>query len=115
MLKQAALGLGLHNITGLKSPVVFLNRLGHSISYDQVNLIEMAQAERSPHLQSSSMDLPLLPDGWVTKVPTVFWWDNFDRNIETTTGAGSIHNTPGVVFQEKTEHCIERNEDVNLP
>ena len=47
MLKQAALGLGLHNMTGLKLPVVFLNRLGRSISYDQVNLIETAQAELS--------------------------------------------------------------------
>ena len=36
-------------------------------------------------------------------MPTVFWWDNFDQNVDIEAGGGSIHNTPGVAFQEKTE------------
>ena len=30
------------------------------------------------------------------------WWDNFDRNADIEVGEGSIRNTPGVLFQEKT-------------
>ena len=37
------------------------------------------------------------------QVPTVFWWDNFDRNADIEAGGGSIHDTPGVVFQEITD------------
>ena len=34
-------------------------------------------------------------------VPTVFWFDNYDSLVENDTGAGSIHNTPGVAFQDE--------------
>ena len=49
------------------------------------------------------------------KVSTIFWWDNFDRNIETVSGAGSVHNTPGVVFQENSAAAVMRHEDVSIP
>ena len=49
------------------------------------------------------------------KVSTIFWWDNFDRNIETVSGAGSVHNTPGVVFQENSAAAVKRHEDVSIP
>ena len=49
------------------------------------------------------------------QVSTIFWWDNFDRNIETMSGAGSIHNTPGIAFQEVSDGSIRRNEDVSIP
>ena len=37
------------------------------------------------------------------QVPTVFWWDNFNRNVDIKAEGGSIHNTPRVVFQERTD------------
>ena len=46
---------------------------------------------------------------------TTFWWDNFDRNIETASGAGSIHNTPGIVFQEQSKSTITRDTNVSIP
>ena len=49
------------------------------------------------------------------KVSTIFWWDNFDRNIETVSGAGSVHSTPGVVFQENSAAAVMRHEDVSIP
>ena len=49
------------------------------------------------------------------KVPTIFWWDNFDRNIETSSGAGSIHNTPGIAFQEHTAAAVMRKEQITIP
>lgn len=48
------------------------------------------------------------------QVSKIFWWDNFDRNVETTTGAGSVHTTPGVAFQEESSEAILRNEDVSI-
>ena len=48
-------------------------------------------------------------------MPTIFWWDNFDRNIETMSGSGSIHNTPGIAFQETSLQAVARKEDVSIP
>ena len=49
-----------------------------------------------------------------SKVTTTFWWDNFDRNIETASGAGLIHNTPGIVFQEESECTVIRDTTVSI-
>ena len=46
---------------------------------------------------------------------TIFWWDNFDRNIETASGSGSIHNTPGIAFQEISSEAVNREEDISIP
>ena len=40
------------------------------------------------------------------RVPTAFWWDNFDRNIDIKAAGESIHHTPGEVFQERTAPTI---------
>lgn len=32
--------------------------------------------------------------------PTMFWWDNFEWFVDTSTEGGSIQNTPGIAFQE---------------
>ena len=51
-----------------------------------------------------------------SQVTTLFWWDNFDCNIETSSGGGSIHNTPGVVFQEVSDDSMFTNrEDISIP
>ena len=44
-LKHTSVGLGLHNMTGQKIPIVILSHLGESISYHTVREIETAQAE----------------------------------------------------------------------
>ena len=35
--------------------------------------------------------------------------------METASGAGSIHNTPGVVFQENSAAAVMRHDDVTIP
>ena len=40
---------------------------------------------------------------------------NFDRNVETASGSGSVHTTPGVAFQEGGDDTVRRNEDVRIP
>ena len=44
-LKHFLLGVGLHNITGLKTPIIILSRLGHCINYNLVCEAETSQAE----------------------------------------------------------------------
>ena len=46
---------------------------------------------------------------------TIFWWHNFDRNIETASGSGSIHNTPGIAFQEVSSQAVNREENISIP
>ena len=60
-LKHAAIGLGLHSMTGQKLPLKVLSRLGHCISYDSICEIETAQAELVQHFESMSLSLPLQP------------------------------------------------------
>ena len=42
--KNCAVRLGLHSLTGLKQPIVYLSRLERSFGYDKVEDIETAQA-----------------------------------------------------------------------
>ena len=114
-LKHASVGLGLHSLTGQKLPLQVLSRLRHSMTYDRICEVETAQAELAQHLKSLSLPLPICPIDEESKVLTTFWWDNFDRNIETASGAGSIHNTPGIMFQEESACTANRNEMLAFP
>lgn len=80
-LKHYLLGLGLHSITGQKKPIQFLNRFGHSISYDKVMEIETAQAQKAQNLLDTEelSFLPLKPASSNDRVMTIFWADNFDK------------------------------------
>ena len=114
-LKHATMELGLHSLTGQKLPLVVLSRFGHSINYDRICEIETAQAELARHFQYMSLYSPVMPIYAESKVTTTFWWENFDRTIETASGAGSIHNTPGIVFQEQLKSTITRDTNVSIP
>ena len=59
--KHCAIGLGLHSLTGLKQPVVYLSKLGHSISNKQIEEIETAQAELALNLSKELSILRLVP------------------------------------------------------
>ena len=113
-LKHTALALGLHSITGLKLPIIMLSRLGHSITNDMVREIETAQAELAEEFFKEGKSLPILPKDDDAVAPTILWWDNFDRFIDSSSGENSIHNTPGVAFQEKTENTVLRA-DKSIP
>ena len=110
-LKHTCLGLGLHSMTGLKIPIVILSRLGNCITYDTALEIETAQAELAQQFDSNGLSLPIQPKDSTCTVPTVFWFDNFDSFVDNNTGAGSIHNTPGVAFQEETSSTHRRSAD----
>lgn len=113
--KHTSLGLGLHSLIGQKLPIVILSRFGQCISYPTVQEIETAQAELAQKFQREGTSLPLQPKSTSDIVPIVFWYDNFDRFVDSPTGAGSIHNTPGIAFQEKTSRTIQRTADITIP
>ena len=75
--------------------------LGQCINHHAVREIETAQAELAEFLSCKEISLPLQPKTSTSVAPIIFWWDNFDRFVDTGSGGGSVHNTPGVAFQEK--------------
>ena len=56
-LKHFLIGLGLHNITGLKTPIKILSHLGHSIDYNLVCEVGTAEVEAAQKWMSESQSL----------------------------------------------------------
>ena len=75
-LKHFLIGLGLHNITGLKTPIKILSHLGHSIDYNLVCKVETAEAAQK--WMSESQSLQQIQES----VFTYWWFDNFNQNID---------------------------------
>ena len=48
------------------------------------------------------------------QVPTIFWWDNFDRSGKTSSGSGSLYTTPGITFQEEVDVFTMRGENISI-
>ena len=98
--KHYLVGLGIHNMTGQKTPVQIMNKLGHSISYNKICKIETSLAELTIHKSEEFNVLPILPDGEEV-VLTYFWVDNFDVKVEKQIGgSGAVNTTHLMAFQE---------------
>ncbi|KAK7575726.1 hypothetical protein V9T40_012012 [Parthenolecanium corni] len=98
--KHLALGLGLKSITGKKEVLQILNRLGHSINYWLAEELETRMAEEV------SVSESVVPDG-IDRVPhlsTCVAFDNYDEQVETLSGKGSLHETVGICFQRLNEN-----------
>ena len=107
-LKHFLIGVGLHNITGLKAPIKILSHLGHSIDYNLVCEIETSRAEEAiKNLEEHDH----LYDDTAECILTYWWADNFNQNIETQTGHGAIDSTHIVEF---SEGVVQSNSMVSL-
>ena len=95
---------------GQKLAIIILSHLGQSITYNTVREIETAQAEVSEYYSKKGMTLPIQPKNLESSAPIIFWWDNFDRFVDTGTRGESIHNTPGIGFQEETSDTVRRKD-----
>ncbi|XP_047132181.1 uncharacterized protein LOC124811086 [Hydra vulgaris] len=93
--KHVLLGLSTKRKTGSKELIKWLNKLGHGISYDEVNYLETTLAQNAIQNQNLKSFCPsvLQPSRFVT-----FVWDNNDINPETLNGT-SMHVTNGIVIQ----------------
>ena len=104
--KHFLLGLGLHRLSGQKKVVQLTNRLGNCMSYDRVLDIETAQAQKAQQLANEASYLPLTPAEPEDSVTTIFWVDNFDKNIEAESGVYAVNITTMMAFQEMIENAI---------
>ena len=89
--KYISLGVALKSMIGSKLIANLLNRLGNYISTVTKKCAEFS-------LTSSNS---LVPDQ-IIKTPelyTTLAWDKFDVNLETLSGADSVHHTYGIYYQ----------------
>ena len=87
--------------------------LGHCIDYNKVCKIETTQAEVAQAVGANECTLHIRPEN-AEDVLTHFWTDNFDMDVETPHGKGSIHSTHMIAFQEKSESSVMYSKAVNI-
>ena len=88
-LKHFLVGLGLHNIIGLKIPIKILSHLGHCIDYNLVCEVETAEVEAAQKWMSESKSLQQNQG----PVLTYWWFDNFNQNVDPHTAKGALDST----------------------
>lgn len=84
--------------TGSKDVLKWLNRLGHRISYDEVNVLETFLAEQVVFNQTNRPS-SVQPSFFVT-----FVWDNNDINPDFLNG-NVMHCTNGIIVQLPRENA----------
>ena len=93
--KHVCLGLGLESITGSRKVIETLNRVGHCLHYHTVEALETDLAMSVTEKNSSTPDDLLQQPGLEMGIA----WDNYDENVETLSGSGTIHDTVGLRYQ----------------
>ena len=98
--KHTQLGVFVKRKTGSRVLIDCLNRLGHTISYHEVNLQETGFSEKQVEHQLVREYVPpaVQPSTFLT-----FVYDNCDRNPETLAGA-TMHCTNGIIIQKKSRN-----------
>ena len=104
-LKHFLIGLGLHNITGLKLPIKVLSHLGHSINYDLVCEIEAAEAEVAQNFYENNLERLSGEMEGETQALTYWWADNFNQTLDSTSCHGVISSTH-VEFSEQANETV---------
>lgn len=109
-LKHIQLGVSIKRKTGSRNVIEWLNRLGHSISYKEVNVIETFFAEEQSNLQEPRKYLPnnIQPSTMVT-----FVYDNCDHNAESIYGF-TLHATNGIIIQKTSTNTSNNTEQPSL-
>ena len=104
--KHVLLPFAVKSWTGNTELIRTLNRLGHSISYSQVQEIDTALCLQK--LAMSKEDTAL-PGNIYPGVFTTLAWDNIDRLEETISGEGTSHRVNGIAVQPKVEGPLPQN------
>ena len=104
-LKHFLLGLGLHNIAGLRMPIKVLSHLGHCIDRNLACEIETAEAEIALQWLAEHEISSIQQDHKDSDVQhIVFWWfDNFNQKLDSASGYGTIDATHIAEFKEKVD------------
>ena len=112
--KHFLLATGLHNITGSRTVNQITYKLGHSLDYETTCEIETAQAKKMQLLEDKVSILPLKPREQNFSVRTYFWVDNFDLQVEKTSGGGSVNTTHLIAFQEEDENSVIVSDNITM-
>ena len=83
------------SLTGNVELIQILNRLGHSVSYSQIEEIDTALCLKKLSIDS----LIALPYSIHPNMFTTMAWDNIDRLEETLSGSGTSHRVNGIAIQ----------------
>ena len=89
--------MSIHHLTGSKQLVTMLNRMGHCVSYDDVEVMDTSLAkEVLARSELTGVVVPpnITPGGFVQVAG-----DNNDINEETLDGKSTTHATSRVLFQ----------------
>jgi len=93
--KQIVLGMAIKSMTGSRKLIEMLNRHGHIINYHAIEEIETSLGEE---IQSREL---ACPEGTISDMNFGLAFDNFDELPETLSGAGTLHDTMGILYQNK--------------
>ena len=108
--KHILLPEAVKTLTGNVELIRILNRLGHGMSYTQLEEADTALALQK--LESQGTDGTTLPEGIKPNVMTTLAWDNIDRLEETLSGGNTSHRVNGIVVQPKVFRPEPMPEDV---
>ncbi len=97
--KHILLSYGVKTLTGNVELIQILNRLGHCISYSQLEENDTALCLQK--LAASSVRSVSLPESIQPHLFTNLAFDNIDRLEETLTGAGTTHRVNGIAVQQR--------------
>lgn len=95
--KQILLTYAVKTLTGNTELIQTLNKLGHGVSYSQLEENDTALCLQK--LATASNQRVVLPASIKPHVFTNLAWDNIDRLEETLTGKGTSHRVNGIVVQ----------------
>ena len=101
--KHIVLAFTVKSLTGNVELINVLNRLGHSISYSQMEEIDTALCLQKLSLADRDVALPAnIHPG----IFTTLAWDNIDRLEETTSGGGTSHRVNGIAVQAQPTNPV---------
>ena len=100
------LGIYVKRKSGSVDLIRWLNRLGHTISYDEINSIETKLAEDQANRREPRK---FVPNNFQPNLFATFVYDNCYHNIESIYDV-TLHGTNGIIIQK----CLRiTNNDIN--
>ncbi len=87
--------MGTKSLTGHRKVVEVLNEFTQCFNYDAVEEYETELAVTVSERETSTPDGLLRKPGLVNRCA----WDNYDKNMETLSGAGTLHDIFGVCYR----------------
>ena len=98
--KHILMGMSMKSMTGSKKIVTMLNRMGHSINYHAVEEIETDLAYAILDRKETC------PAGSIPVVPCGLAFDNYDELTSILSGADTLHDTMGIMYQSKPQGAV---------